>query len=192
MYISTSLSLRFFFSLSFSLSIKRTIDPCDFRARNFSRAKIAVERSGARRRFAKKGGLKSRNADTYRKLYRGNQIFSKKKSLGFKSETPKRKRGKNCLTFAPSFKGKRALSKTDSKNQIALLLQNRHFLKTRLNTAQKHPPRIYNVSKIRATAKGGGSVRAERAQAHRLFGTLFCSSFFVRVRTTTNPFLNSF
>jgi hypothetical protein len=76
-----------------------------------------------------------------------------------------------------------------------LLLQNRHFLKTRLNTAQKHPPRIYNVSKIRATAKGGGSVRAERAQAHRLFGTLFCSSFFVRVRTTTNPFelfLNSF
>ena len=202
MYISTSLSLRFFFSLSFSLSIKRTIDPCDFRARNFSRAKIAVERSGARRRFAKKGGLKSRNADTYRKLYRGNQIFSKKKSLGFKSllketqEGEKRShhpRVKKLLDFRLLLgKEKSALQKPTPKTKNCFLSQNRHFLKTRLKHRAKTPPLGYNVSKIRATAKGGGSVRAERAQAHRLFGTLFCSSFFVRVRTTTNPFLNSF
>ena len=132
------------------------------------------------------------------------KYFRKKKSLGFKSllkET--QKKGKRSiiqskkiarLSAPSSWKGKERSPKTDSKNKklLAFFSQNRHFLKTRLKHRAKTPPLGYNVSKIRATAKGGGSVRAERAQAHRLFGTLFCSSFFVRVRTTTNPFLNSF
>ena len=130
------------------------------------------------------------------------KYFRKKKSLGFKSllketqEGEKRShhpRVKKLLDFRLLLgKEKSALQKPTQKTKNCFLSQNRHFLKTRLKHRAKTPPLGYNVSKIRATAKGGGSVRAERAQAHRLFGTLFCSSFFVRVRTTTNPFLNSF
>ena len=132
------------------------------------------------------------------------KYFRKKKSLGFKSllkETQEGKRShhprvKKLLDFRLLLgKEKSALQKPTPKTKNCFLSQNRHFLKTRLKHRAKTPPLGYNVSKIRATAKGGGSVRAERAQAHRLFGTLFCSSFFVRVRTTTNPFelfLNSF
>ena len=132
------------------------------------------------------------------------KYFRKKKSLGFKSllkETQEGKRShhpraKKLLDFRRLLLlGKEkspALQKPTPKRKNCFLSQNRHFLKTRLKHRAKTPPLGYNVSKIRATAKGGGSVRAERAQAHRLFGTLFCSSFFVRVRTTTNPFLNSF
>ena len=129
------------------------------------------------------------------------KYFRKKKSLGFKSLLNKEtqegekipSRVKKLLDFRLLLgKEKSALQKPTQTTKNCFLSQNRHFLKTRLKHRAKTPPLGYNVSKIRATAKGGGSVRAERAQAHRLFGTLFCSSFFVRVRTTTNPFLNSF
>ncbi len=108
---------------------------------------------------------------------------------------PQKKKGKKLLDFVPSFKRKKSALKNRLKKPNCFAFTKPPLFEDTFKHRAKTPPRIYNVSKIRATAKGGGSVRAERAQAHRLFGTLFCSSFFVRVRTTTNPFelfLNSF
>ena len=109
-----------------------------------------MERSGARRRFAKKGGLKSRNADTYRKLYRGNQIFSKKKSLGFKSllkETQEGKRShhprvKKLLDFRLLLGKEKSFCspKTDSKNKKLLSFTKPPLFKDTFKTPRKNTP----------------------------------------------------
>ena len=102
------------------------------------------------------------------------KYFRKKKSLGFKSllkETQEGKRShhprvKKLLDFRLLLgKEKSALQKPTPKTKNCFLSQNRHFLKTRLKHRAKTPPLGYNVSKIRATAKGGGSVRAHARAA---------------------------